>query len=68
MPSNLKLDDELVAKALEAGPHNTKQAAVNAALADLICAAAIRHGLRIFSLDKDFVLYSRHLPIKLMKS
>ena len=33
----------------------------------LICAAAVRHGLRIFSLDKDFLFYSQHLPIKLMK-
>ena len=29
----------------------------------LICAVAVRHGLRIFTTDTDFDLYARHLPI-----
>lgn len=29
----------------------------------LICAVAVRHGLRIFTLDTDFELYARYLPI-----
>jgi predicted nucleic acid-binding protein len=31
----------------------------------LICAVAVRHGFKIFTTDKDFVAYARHLPIKL---
>jgi predicted nucleic acid-binding protein len=31
----------------------------------LICAAASLRGLRIFTLDRDFEFYERHLPIKL---
>ena len=29
----------------------------------LICAVAVRHGLRIFTTDTDFDLYANHLPI-----
>jgi predicted nucleic acid-binding protein len=29
----------------------------------LICAVAVRHGLRIFTTDTDFDSYARHLPI-----
>lgn len=28
-----------------------------------MCAAAVRHGLRIFTTNTDFDLYARHLPI-----
>lgn len=31
----------------------------------LICAAAAKHDLAIFTDDRDFVSYSRHLPIRL---
>jgi len=31
----------------------------------LICAVAVRHRLAIFTTDKDFALYARHLPITL---
>lgn len=31
----------------------------------LICAAAVRHGMRIFTTDKDFAGYARHLPVAL---
>src|ERR1019366_348605 len=31
----------------------------------LICAVAVRHGLKIFTTDTDFAAYARHLPIKL---
>ena len=29
----------------------------------LICAVAVRHRLAIFTTDKDFTLYAKHLPI-----
>jgi predicted nucleic acid-binding protein len=29
----------------------------------LICAVAVRHGLRIFTTDTDFDSYARHLPL-----
>ncbi len=31
----------------------------------LICAVAVRHGLKIFTTDADFAAYARHIPIKL---
>jgi predicted nucleic acid-binding protein len=31
----------------------------------LICAAAVRQGLKIFTTDKDFTHYALHIPIKL---
>ncbi|MCX6929521.1 MAG: hypothetical protein NT154_40845 [Verrucomicrobia bacterium] len=31
----------------------------------LICAAAVRHSLKIFTTDTDFAAYARHIPIKL---
>ena len=33
----------------------------------LICAAAVRHRLAIFTTDKDFSLYAKHLPIVLYR-
>lgn len=33
----------------------------------LICAAAIKYNLLIFTVDRDFELYKRHIPIKLFK-
>lgn len=31
----------------------------------IICAAAYRHGLLIYTIDQDFKHYSKHIPIKL---
>jgi len=31
----------------------------------LICVVAVKHDLAIFTDDRDFVAYSRHLPIRL---
>ena len=31
----------------------------------LICAVAVRHGLKIYTTDADFHLYAQHLPITL---
>ncbi len=31
----------------------------------LICAAAVRHSLKIFTTDTDFAAYARYIPIKL---
>ena len=31
----------------------------------LICAVAVRHGLKIFTTDTDFDCYAKHVPIKL---
>jgi Arc/MetJ family transcription regulator len=36
MPTNLKLDDKLVADAVKLGKHKTKQEAVNTALAEYV--------------------------------
>lgn len=41
-----------------------RQHGVQGAATDfLICAAAVRHGLRVFTTDTDFDFYARHLPI-----
>jgi hypothetical protein len=34
----------------------------------LICSVAHRHNLSIFTIDKDFILYSKILPISLYES
>lgn len=34
----------------------------------LICAVSIRAKFRIYTVDKDFDLYSKHLPISLLKN
>lgn len=47
MPTNLKLDDRLIAEAVKAGGHKTKQAAVNAAIAEYV---GRRNRLRILEL------------------
>jgi Arc/MetJ family transcription regulator len=47
MPSNLKLDDKLIAEAVRLGPFKTKQEAVNAALAEFV---ARRNRLRLLEL------------------
>lgn len=31
----------------------------------LICAVAVRHGLKIFTTDTDFAVYANHIPVKL---
>jgi predicted nucleic acid-binding protein len=31
----------------------------------LICSVALRHGFSIFTTDKDFVLFAKHLPLQL---
>lgn len=33
----------------------------------LICSVSVRHRLAIFSSDKDFLLFSKHLPIVLLE-
>ncbi|HOX04740.1 MAG TPA: PIN domain-containing protein [Candidatus Paceibacterota bacterium] len=60
---NLSLDEEDDENA--AGYYNLcRQQGVQGTATDLlICAVAVRHGLRIFTSDTDFDLYARHLPI-----
>ena len=62
---NLALDEEDDETA--AGFYNRlRQRGVQANGTDLIlCAAAVRHGFKIFTTDTDFVAYAKHLPIKL---
>jgi Arc/MetJ family transcription regulator len=45
--TNLKLDDDLIAEAVKVGKHKTKQAAVNAAVAEYV---QRRNRLRILEL------------------
>jgi Arc/MetJ family transcription regulator len=48
MATNLKLDDRLIAEAVKAGGHKTKQAAVNAAIAEYV---QRRGRLRVLELE-----------------
>ncbi len=48
MPTNLKLDDRLIAEAVKAGGHKTKQSAVNAAIAEYV---QRRNRMRILELE-----------------
>ena len=48
MPTNLKLDDKLIDKALKLGPFKTKQQAVNSALEEFVHR---RERLRILELE-----------------
>jgi Arc/MetJ family transcription regulator len=48
MPTNLKLDDKLIAEAVRVGGHKTKHAAVNAAIAEYVHR---RNRLRILDLE-----------------
>lgn len=69
----------MIAEAVKLGPFRTKQEAVNAAhyynlcrrrgvqgtATDmLLCAVAVRHGFRIFTVDNDFDDCAKHLPIR----
>lgn len=47
MPTNLKLDDKMIAEALKLGRFKTKQEAVNAALAEFV---SRRNRLRLLEL------------------
>jgi len=62
---NLKLDEEDDETA--AGYYNHLRCrGVQATGTDLlICAAAVRRDLKIFTTDKDFVGYATHIPVKL---
>jgi len=62
---NLPLDEEDDENA--AGYYNTcRSKGVQGTATDLrICAVAVRHGMRIFTTDKDFNAFAKHLPIAL---
>ncbi len=55
MPTNLHLDDELVAQAVELGGHRSKKDAVNAALAEYVAHLRRIEALEAFgTFDFDF--------------
>lgn len=62
---NLLLDEEDDENA--AGYYNTcRGKGVQGTATDLlICAVAVRHGMRILTTDTDFVEFAKHLPIEL---
>jgi len=56
MPSNLKLDDRLIAAAVKLGGFKTKQQAVNAAIAEFV---SRRNRLRILELGGQIKFHPR---------
>ncbi len=65
---NLPLDEEDDERA--AGYYNRlRQRGVTGTGTDLlICAVAVRHGLKILTTDTDFAAFAQHLPIKLHRA
>ena len=61
--ANLPLDEEDDENAAHYYNLCRRQGVQGTATDLLICAVAVRHGLRIFTTDTDFHLYARHLPI-----
>ena len=62
---NLPLDEEDDEQAASYYNHLRQRGLAGTGTDLLICAAASRHGLKIFTTDKDFAAYSKHIPIKL---
>ena len=48
MPTNLSIDDQLLAKALRAGGHRTKRATVNEALKEYVARRRRKQALKAF--------------------
>jgi hypothetical protein len=62
---NLPLDEEDDENAANYYSHCRSRGVQGTATDLLICAVAVRHGLRIFTTDSDFDSYALHLPIVL---
>lgn len=65
--TNLKLDNKLIEDDERAASYynRLRQRGIQGTGTDLlICAAAVRHALKIFTIDRDFSAYTEHIPIK----
>jgi len=62
---NLPLDEEDDETAARYYNHLRQRGVQGAGIDLLIWAAAIRHGLKIFTTDKDLANYAKHIPIRL---
>ena len=62
---NLPLDEEDDERAADYYNHLRKRGVQGTGTDLLICAASVRHGLKIFTTDTEFAGYARHIPIKL---
>ena len=65
---NLPLDEEDDERAAGYYNHLRKRGLTGIGTDLLICAAAVRYGLKILTTDTDFALYARHIPIKLHRA
>jgi len=65
---NLPLDEEDDETAAHYYNVCRRQGIQGAATDLLICAAAVRHGLKVFTTDTDFDSYAKHVPIKLHRA
>jgi len=65
---NLILDEEDDERAANYYNQLRKHGVVGTGTDLLICAAASRRGMKIFTVDTDFISYARHIPIKLHRS
>jgi hypothetical protein len=62
---NLPLDEEDDERAASYYNHLRHRGVQGTGTDLLICAAAVRHSLKILTTDKDFDAYAKHVPIKL---
>lgn len=62
---NLRLDEEDDENAARLYNHLRRRGVQSTGTDLLICAVAVRHGLKIFTTDMDFTAYATHIPIKL---
>ena len=65
---NLRLDEEDDERAAEYYNHLRKRGVQGTGIDLLICAVSVHHGMKIFTSDKDFAAYARHIPIKLHRA
>ena len=62
---NFPLDEEDYERAADCYNRLRQRGVAGSGTDLLICAVAVRHGLKIFTTDTDFASYAQHIPIKL---
>jgi predicted nucleic acid-binding protein len=65
---NLRLDEEDDERAADYYNHLRKQGVQGTGTDLLICSVSVRHEMKIFTTDTDFVGFTRHIPIKLHRA
>lgn len=67
MPTNLAIDDRLIAEAQKLGRHRRAKGIAAFVVDALICQVALSRQWTLFTTNPDFTGYAQALPIKLHK-